>query len=106
MDRMTTMIFSGLVVLSVAGCTVHRELAPQRIRWSASLGDDRLPLNVAVIGDPDLKFDYPRYFKAFVEVLNPGLAQTLQSAFRGHFQNLNVGEAERAAEGGRLVASP
>jgi hypothetical protein len=103
---MTTMIFSGLVVLSVAGCTVHRELAPQRIRWSASLGDDRLPLNVAVIGDPDLKFDYPRYFKAFVEVLNPGLAQTLQSAFRGNFQNVNVVEAEDAVGSADLFASP
>jgi hypothetical protein len=106
MDRMTTMIFSCLVVLSVAGCTVHRELAPQRIRWSASLGDDRLPLNVAVIGDPDLKFDYPRYFKAFVEVLNPGLAQTLQSAFRGNFQNVNVVEAEDAVGSADLFASP
>jgi hypothetical protein len=103
---MTTMIFSGLVVLSVAGCTVHRELAPQRIRWSASLGDDRLPLNVAVIGDPDLKFDYPRYFKAFVEVLNPGLAQTLQSAFRGNFQNVSVVEAEDAVGSADLFASP
>src|ERR1700722_1276347 len=106
MDRMTTMIFSGLVVMSVASCTVHRELAPQNIPWSASMGDDRLPLNVAVIGDPALKFDYPRYFKAFVEVLNPGLAQTLQSAFRGNFQNVNVVEAENAASGADLFASP
>jgi len=103
---MTTVIFSGLVVMSVAGCTVNRELAPQTIPWSASMADDRLPLNVAVIGDPALKFDYPRYFKAFVEVLNPGLAQTLQSAFRGNFQNVNVVEAEQAAGGADLFASP
>lgn len=103
---MNTLIFSGLVVLSVAGCTVNRELAPQSIPWSASLGDERLPLNVAVIGDPAMKFDYPRYFKAFVEVLNPGLAQTLQSAFRGNFQNVNVVEAENAASGADLFASP
>lgn len=103
---MTTVIFSGLVVLSVAGCTVNRELAPQSISPPASLGNERLPLNVAVIGDPALKFDYPRYFKAFVEVLNPGLAQTLQSAFRGNFQNVNVVEAEEAAGSADLLASP
>jgi len=106
MDRMTTVIFTSLVVMSVAGCTVNRELAPQSIPWSASMGDDRLPLNVAVIGDPALKFDYPRYFKAFVEVLNPGLAQTLQSAFRGNFQNVNVVEAEAAVGNADLFASP
>jgi hypothetical protein len=106
MDRMTTVIFSGLVVLSVAGCTVHRELAPQSIPSSASLGNEKLPLSVAVIGDPALTFDYPRYFKAFVEVLNPGLAQTLQSAFRGNFQNVNVVEAEAAASSADLFASP
>jgi hypothetical protein len=106
MDRMTTLIFSSLMVMSVAGCTVNRELAPQSIPWSSSLGDERLPLNVAVIGDPALKFDYPRYFKAFVEVLNPGLAQTLQSAFRGNFQNVNVVQAENAVGGADLFASP
>src|ERR1700722_14252137 len=106
MDRMTSVFFSGLVVLSIAGCTVNRELAPESIPWSASMADDRLPLNVAVIGDPALKFDYPRYFKAFVEVLNPGLAQTLQSAFRGNFQNVNVVQAENAVGGADLFASP
>jgi|SRR5579862_505428 len=106
MNRMTTVIFSGLIVLSVTGCTVNRELAPQSISPPASLGNERLPLNVVVIGDPALKFDYPRYFKAFVEVLNPGLAQTLQSAFRGNFQNVNVVEAEEAAGGADLFASP
>lgn len=65
-----------------------------------------MPLTVAVIGDPALRFDYPRYFKAFVEVLNPGLAQTLQSAFRADFQNVNVVEAEDAAIGADLFASP
>ena len=65
-----------------------------------------MPLTVAVIGDPALTFDYPRYFKAFVEVLNPGLAQTLQSAFRADFQNVNVVEAEDAAIGADLFASP
>ena len=101
------MIFSSLVVLSSSGCfSVHRDLAPQSVPWSASLGTERLPLNVAVIGDPSLRFDYPRYFKAFVEVLNPGLAQTLQSAFRGNFQNVNVVEAENAAGGADLFASP
>ena len=98
------LFWSGCPV--VAGCTVHRELAPQSVPWSASLGSEKLPLNVAVIGDPDLTFDYPRYFKAFVEVLNPGLAQTLQSAFRGNFQNVNVVEAEDAVGGADLFASP
>src|ERR1700735_3923816 len=98
MHRMTTTIFSSLVVLSITGCfSVHRDFAPQSVPWSAASGTERLPLNVAVIGDPALRFDYPRYFKAFGEVLNPGLAQTLQSAFRGNFQNVNVVEAERAA---------
>jgi hypothetical protein len=104
---MTTTIFSGLVVLSISGCfSVHRELAPQSVPRSAALGSERLPLNVAVIGDPSLRFDYPRYFKAFVEVLNPGLAQTLQSAFRANFQNVNVVEAENAVGSADLFASP
>ncbi len=106
MHGLATTIFFGLVVTSIAGCTVHRELAPQSVPWSAPMGSEKLPLTVAVIGDPDLTFDYPRYFKAFVEVLNPGLAQTLQSAFRGNFQNVNVVEAEKAASGADLFASP
>src|SRR5258708_33711583 len=107
MYRMTTMIFSSLVVLSISSCfSVHRDLAPQSIPWSAAFGTEKLPLNVAVIGDPSLRFDYPRYFKAFVEVLNPGLAQTLQSAFRANFQNVNVVEAENAVGSADLFASP
>lgn len=106
MQRLTATILSGLVVLSLTGCAVKRELAPQSIPRSAALGSERLPLTVAVIGDPNLTFAYPRYFKAFDEVLNPGLAQTLQSAFRGNFQNVNVVEAERAAYGADLFASP
>jgi hypothetical protein len=102
----TTTILFGLVVLSIAGCTVHRELASQSVASSAALGTEKLPLTVAVIGDPALTFDYPRHFKAFVEVLNPGLAQTLQSAFRGNFQNVSVVEAEEAASGADLFASP
>ncbi|HZC46480.1 MAG TPA: hypothetical protein VE243_08385 [Candidatus Acidoferrum sp.] len=70
------------------------------------LGTERLPLTVAVIGDPALQFDYPQHFKAFVEVLNPGLAQTLRSAFRGNFQNVSVVEAEQAASSADLFASP
>lgn len=105
MQRLTATILSALVVLSVTGCAVKRELAPQSIQQTA-LGTERLPLTVAVIGDPHLTFAYPRYFKAFVEVLNPGLAQTLQSAFRGNFQNVSVVEAERAAAGADLFASP
>jgi hypothetical protein len=106
MQTLTATILSGFVVLSAAGCTVHRELAPQSIPSYAALGTEKLPLTVAVIGDPSLRFDYPRYFKAFVEVLNPGLARTLQSAFRGNFQNVNVVEAEKAAGGADLFASP
>jgi hypothetical protein len=106
MHRMTTAIFLGLVVLSIASCSVHRELAPQSIPSSAALGSERLPLNVAVVGDPGQTFEYPRYFKSFVEVLNPGLAQTLQSAFRGNFQNVSVVEAEKAASGADLLAAP
>ena len=75
-----------MVVLSIAGCTVHREFAAQNVPSAAAVGTDKLPLTVAVIADPDLTFDYPRYWKAFVEVLNPGLGQTLQSAFRGIFK--------------------
>ena len=63
-------------------------------------------MTVAVIGDPNLSFAYPRYFKAFVEVLNPGLAITLQRAFRANFQNVNVIQAENATVGADLVASP
>ena len=106
MHGLATTIFFGLVVLSTASCTVHRELAPQSIPRSAALGTERLPLTVAVIGDPNLTFEYPRYFKAFVEVLNPGLAQTLQSAFLGNFQSVNVVKAESAVGGADLFASP
>lgn len=106
MHSLTTTIFFGLVVLSTSSCTVHRQLAPQSIPSSAALGSERMPLSVAVIGDPALTFDYPRYFKAFVEVLNPGLAQTLQSAFRADFQSVNVVEAEGAAGAADLFASP
>jgi hypothetical protein len=103
---MTATILTGLVVLSLTGCAVKRELAPQSIPQSTVLASERLPLTVAVIGDPNMTFAYPRYFKAFVEVLNPGLAQTLQSAFRGNFQNVNVVEAESAVGGADLFASP
>lgn len=106
MHGITTTICFGLVILSLAGCTVHRELEAQSVPPAAALGTEKLPLTVAVIGDPNLKFDYPRYFKAFVEVLNPGLAQTLQSAFRGNFQNVSVVEAEKATSGADLFASP
>ena len=106
MRRTITAIFSASIVLSAAGCTVHRELASQSIPSQSVASAERLPLTVAVIGDPALTFDYPRYFKAFVEVLNPGLADTLQSAFRGNFQNVNVVEAEAAAGDVNLIASP
>jgi hypothetical protein len=106
MNRVTTTIFSGMVVLSIAGCTVHREFAAQSVPAAVAVGTDKLPLTVAVIADPDLTFDYPRYWKAFVEVLNPGLGQTLQSAFRGNFQNVSVVKAEKAASGADLFATP
>lgn len=93
-------------MLSISGCTVHREFAAQSVSRSAELGTEKLPLTVAVIGDPNLSFDYPRHFRAFVEVLNPGLAMTLQSAFRGNFQNVSVIEVENAAAGADLLASP
>jgi hypothetical protein len=98
----------SLVAMFAASCnsTVHRELPPQSVSRTAALGTERLPLTVAVIGDPALTFDYPRYFTAFVEVLNPGLAVTLQSALRGDFQTVNVVEAEEAASGADLFASP
>ena len=106
MHGLATTVFFGLVVLSIDGCTIHRELAPQSVPWAAATGSEKLPLTVAVIGDPDLTFDYPRYFKSFVEVLNPGLAQTLQSAFVGDFQSVSIVEAEKAASGADLFASP
>jgi hypothetical protein len=107
MDRFAATIVFGLVVLGIAGCsTLHRELQTQSVPPAAAVGTDKLPLTIAVIADPSLTFDYPRYWKAFVEVLNPGLAQTLQSAFRGNFQNVSVVEAEKAASGADLIASP
>jgi hypothetical protein len=107
MDRVAATIVLGLVVLGIAGCsTLHRELQTQSVPPAAADGTDKLPLTIAVIADPSLTFDYPRYWKAFVEVLNPGLAQTLQSAFRGNFQNVSVVEAEKAASGADLIASP
>lgn len=107
MNRLAATIFSGLVVFGTAGCTtLHRELATQSVPPAAAAGTDKLPLTIAVIADPSMTFDYPRYWKAFVEDLNPGLANTLQSAFRGNFQNVSVVEAEKSASGADLVASP
>ena len=107
MDRLAATVFFGLVIFGIAGCTtLHRELETQSVPPAAAVGTDKLPLTIAVIADPALTFDYPRYWKAFVEDLNPGLAKTLQSAFRGNFQNVSVVEAERSASGADLLASP
>ncbi len=107
MYRVAATISCGVIVLSLAGCTtVHRSLAPQNIPPTAAGDTDKLPLTVAVIADPTLTFDYPRHLRAFVEVLNPGLAQTLQSALRGSFQNVSVVGAEKAASGADLLATP
>ncbi|HSU90706.1 MAG TPA: hypothetical protein VLI44_04610 [Sporolactobacillaceae bacterium] len=107
MYRFAATIFFGSVVFGIAGCTtLHRELATQSVPPAAAVGTDKLPLAIAVLADPSMKFDYPHYWKAFVEDLNPGLANTLQSAFRGNFQNVSVVEAEKSASGADLVASP
>lgn len=107
MNRIVAASFCGLVVLGVGACsTVHRQFAAQSVVPAATSDIDKLPLTVAVIADPTLTFDYPKYLKAFVEVLNPGLAQTLQNALRGNFQNVSVVEAETAASGADLLASP
>ena len=107
MYRLAATIFFGLLVFGIAGCTtLHRELETQSVPPAAAAGTDKLPLTIAVIGDPALTFGYPRYWKAFVEDLNPGLANTLQSAFRGNFQNVSVVEAEQSASGADLLASP
>jgi len=107
MYRFAATIFFGSVVFGIAGCTtLHRELATQSVPPAAAVGTDKLPLAIAVLADPSMKFDYPHYWKAFVEDLNPGLANTLQSAFRGNFQNVSVVEAEKTASGADLVASP
>jgi len=107
MDRLAATVFFGLVIFGIAGCTtLHRKLETQSVTPAAAVGTDKLPLTIAVIGDPALTFGYPRYWTAFVEDLNPGLAKTLQSAFRGNFQNVSVVEAERSASGADLLASP
>jgi len=107
MYRFAATIFFGSVVFGIAGCTtLHRELATQSVPPAAAVGTDKLPLVIAVLADPSMTFDYPHYWKAFVEDLNPGLANTLQSAFRGNFQNVSVVEAEKSASGADLVASP
>ena len=107
MKWLAAIFFCGFVPLTIAGCTtVHRKFAAQIPASTASADSDKMPLTVAVISDPALTFDYPRHLTAFVEVLNPGLAQTLQAAFRGNFQNVSVVEAEDAASGADLIASP
>jgi len=107
MKRVAAIVFCGFVPLAVAGCTtVHRQFAPQSVAPTTPADSDKLPLTVAVIADPALTFDYPRHLTSFVEILNPGLAQTLQGAFRGNFQNVSVVEAEQAASGADLIASP
>ena len=107
MYKLAATIFFGPVMFGIAGCTtLHRELATQSVPPAAAVGTDKLPLAIAVLADPSMTFDYPHYWKAFVEDLNPGLANTLQSAFRGNFQNVSVVEAEKSASGADLVASP
>jgi hypothetical protein len=107
MNRVAAIFFCGFVPLAIAGCTtVHRKFAAQNPASTAHANFDKLPLTVAVISDPALTFDYPRHLTAFVEVLNPGLAQTLQAAFRDNFQDVSVVEAGQAASGADLIASP
>src|SRR6266403_100992 len=107
MYKLAARIFFGSVIFGIAGCTtLHRELETQSVPPAAAIRTDKLPITIAVIGDPALTFDYPRYWKAFVEDLNPVLAKTLQSAFRGNFQNVSVVEAEKSASGADLLASP
>ena len=94
------------------GCPVYYGLCGQArvgsAKYSAVGHDGDRAIAADCRGDwrSHLTFEYPQYFKALEEDLNPGLAQTLQSAFRGNFQNVNVVEAERAAAGADLFASP
>ena len=107
MNRAAAIFLCSFLPLAIAGCTtVHRQFAPQSVAATTLVDSERLPLTVAVIADPNLTFEYPRHLTAFVEVLNPGLAQTLQGAFRGNFKNVSVVEVEKAASGADLIASP
>jgi hypothetical protein len=89
------------------GCTVHQKFERQSVP-PAAVGTTAMPLKLAVLSDRSMTFDYPRiaYLRAFVEVMNPGLADTLQTAFSGRFQNVTVVDTRADAQSADLMLSP
>src|SRR5882672_10914839 len=95
------------VMLCIAGCSVSHKFPAQKIATAVPV-ESRLPLKVAVYADPEFTFGYPRisYLQAFTEVMNPGFADTLHSAFNSDFQAVTVIEKQSASADTDLIASP
>lgn len=107
MTRRAAWVLLGSLSLVTAGCTVHQEFERQSVPPIA-VGTTAIPLKLAVLSDRSMTFDYPRiaYLRAFVEVMNPGLADTLQTAFSGRFQDVTVVDTRAAARSADLLLSP
>ena len=101
-------LLSALSLIN-AGCssTVHQEFERQPVPQIAA-GANTLPLRIAVLSDKSMTFDYPpiTFVREFVEVMNPGLADTLQTAFYGCFQDVTVVQTRNEALGADLLLSP
>jgi hypothetical protein len=95
------------VMLCIAGCSVSHKFPAQQIASGVPV-ESRLPLKVAVYSDPEFTFGYPRvsYLQAFTEVMNPGFADTLHSAFTSDFQAVTVIQKQSASADTDLIASP
>jgi len=107
MIRTVVAIFSATLAVAVCGCTVRQPFKFQNVAPAAP-GTVKLPLTVAVFEDPSLKFDYPPIsrFRSFVEVMNPGLSETVHNAFGPDFQSVEVVHDETEAAKFDVLAEP
>jgi hypothetical protein len=105
--RGVTWLLLGLFSPVLIGCTIHQKFEQQSVAQTVA-NRNTLPLKVAVLSDRSMTFDYPRIasLRAFVEVMNPGLANTLQTAFNGRFQDVTVVENRQSAQSADLLLSP
>jgi hypothetical protein len=107
MSRTVISIFSAILTIAVCGCTVRQPFKFQNVA-PAGAGTVKLPLSVAVFEDPSLTFDYPPIssFRSFVEVMNPGLSETVYNAFGPDFQRIKVVHDEKEAANFDVLATP
>lgn len=96
-----------LLGLSASGCAVEQPFEFQEVPPAAA-GTVKLPLTVAVVENPSLTFDYPPIssLRSFVEVMNPGLSETVYNALGPDFQKVAVVHDEEDAANFDLLAIP